>query len=496
MTALYYFVSKHSPFLRNGLSLVLLLAFLIGCSKEIASIEGTRPNILLIMSDDQSWEHISASGYAAVDTPNIDRIAREGLYFERAYAPSPTCTAARSAIISGQHTWKLGSAALLHGKFSSELISYQDLLANGGYEVAYTGKGWGPGVLEKRPTGLSPTGKSFNAAKRNESKQLGGIDLVRNFELFLEQRDPNKPFSFWVGSVEPHRPYDMSVDNRFNSEESYGGIPDFLPKNATVGRYLSAYLNEVEVFDNDVGALYEVLKSKNLLENTVIVVTSDNGMPFSRAKTQNYEYGVRVPLLIRWPGIRAPGRRINDLISLTDLAPTFLDLAGLGEPSVMTGKSLGKILASDKSGQVDPQRRYAFTTFERHSLKIREGENNLGYPRRAIHSKNFAYIRNYYHERWPVGDPPRFLEAYPGLLTDPATKKRIEPLFSLHTQKRPAQELYDLSSDPFQLRNIAGDSKYSAIRKELSVALCAEQRRTQDYILADDSAVCEPLSNL
>lgn len=476
--------------LHSTLTLALLVYLLAGCSKDIALLEGSRPNILLIMSDDQSWEHLSSAGYSAVNTPNIDRIAHEGLYFERAYAPSPTCTASRSAIISGQHTWRLGSAGLLHGKFTSELISYQDLLMAGGYEVAYTGKGWGPGVLEKRSTGLSPTGKSFNAAKRNLSPHLGQIDLVKNFELFLDQRDVGKPFSFWVGSVEPHRPYDMSVENRFASEESYREIPDFLPKNATVGRYISAYLNEVELFDEDVGALYQVLESRGLLENTVVVVTSDNGMPFSRAKTQNYEYGVRVPLVVRWPPVVEPGRRIESLTSLTDLAPTFLDLAGISVPKEMTGKSLTAVFEANY-GINDPGSTYAFTAFERHSLNIREGEKNLRYPRRAVHSKRFAYIRNYYHDRWPVGDPPRFLEAYPGLLSDPTTRKRIEPLFSLHTQKRPAEELYDLSNDPYQLKNIAGLPEYISVQQQLAEVLCAEQIRTEDYLLHSPVRSCE-----
>jgi arylsulfatase A-like enzyme len=226
--------------------------------------------------------------------------------------------------------------------------------------------------------------------------------------------------------------------------------------------------------------LVQVLKDKGLFDNTIIVVTSDNGMEFSRGKPTLYEFGVRVPLAIYWGKMARPARTIDDFVSLIDIAPTFLAAAGIEIPVAMTGSSLLPILNSSVDGQVDPQRDAVFVGYERHAGYIREG--NLTYPSRAIYTRDFTYIRNYFPDRWPAGDPPQYVESIPWLLQDPVTHKFLEPYFSLVAAKRPAEELYDLRTDPYQLENLIDNPNYFAQLNELRARLTEYLVRTGDPV--------------
>jgi len=438
----------------------------------------TAPNFLFIISDDQAWIHTSKAGYDLVKTPNFDQLANEGLYFKNAFVSAPSCTPSRSAILAGQDFWRLQSAGLLWGAYSDIMISYQDLLRNAGYAVGYTGKGWGPGAV--LDAAIKPTGDEYNRINRARNPALGPWDLAANFASFLEDKPQDAPFSFWVGSIEPHRPLDENVSNRFTEENKAARIPPFLPPTSIVQNQLSSYLSEIEYFDNDLGLLIQVLKDRGLFENTIIVVTSDNGMEFSRGKPTLYEYGVRVPLAIYWSKMTKPSRTIDDFVSLIDIAPTFLAAAGVNIPEAMTGKSLLPIFNATNEGQVDPQRDAVFVGYERHAGRIREG--SLTYPSRAIYTKDFTYIKNYFPDRWPVGDPPAYVESIPWLLQDPGTHEYLEPYFSLVAAKRPAEELYDLRADPYQLKNVIDDPNYNASLTELRLRLTEHLVQTQDPV--------------
>ena len=469
------FVSQSRKAVRL-LGIVFFSLSIISCQEKP---EDTRPNFLFVLSDDQSWAHTSFAGYPLVSTPNFDRIAREGLYFANAFVTAPTCTASRSSILSGQPIWRLGSAANLHGEYSPQMISFQQILVEQGYFVGFTGKGWGPGLIpEERQSSVYPLGRNFSAIKREVPSWIGPVDYAANFAKFLDSREEGVPFSFWVGSVEPHRPYSPNRVNRFDEREKEQFIPEVLPNTPGVQNEFSAYLDEIEFFDRDLGSLIEILSARGLLENTVVIVTSDNGMPFSRGKPTNGRYGVQVPLSIRWGGVIQPGRVIEDFVSLADIAPTLLDLAGVVQPSQMTGRSLKYALISNEAGIIDTSRDASFSAFERHAGFIRGGAANLTYPRRAIHTKHYDYIRNYYPERWPAGDPPDFLEAYPHLLR--AFGNTMEPYFTYATQKQPAEELYDISSDPNQINNLADIDAYASVKTMLADRLHKELVKTGD----------------
>lgn len=456
--------------------LVLLLSlFLVACDRSDRSADDaardTRPNFLFVISDDQSWMHTSRAGYSLVSTPSFDRIANEGLYFPNAFVSAPSCTPSRSAILTGQDFWRLRSAGVLWGEYPDNLVSYQDILRDAGYAVGYTGKGWAPGFIADKS--IRPTGDEYNQVKNARSKVLGPWDLVANFDRFLQEKPGGAPFSFWVGSIEPHRPYDESVANRFTDGNVASHIPPFMPPTARVQNQLSSYLDEIEQFDRDLGALVQLLKDRGYFDNTIIVVTSDNGMEFSRGKPTLYAYGVRVPLAMYW-GKMAGSRTIDDFVSLTDIAPTFLAAAGVEIPKDMTGTSLLPLFAPSADGTADGHRDAAFVGYERHAGHIREG--NQTYPSRAIYTAEFTYIRNYFPDRWPVGEPPGYMESIPWLIQDPSSGQFLEPYFSLVAAKRPPEELYDLRSDPNQLTNVAADPGYAD-------ALASLRTRLTDYLV-------------
>ncbi len=458
-----------------------LSLLLISCGGSLS--KDLKPNFLFIMTDDQSWIHTSKAGYPLIATPNFDHLANEGLYFENAFVSAPSCTPSRSAVLTGQHFWRLESGAVLHGDYPDKEVTYQQLLAAAGYQTGYTGKGWGPGNIAPKSRDIA--GKPYLDKTKLVADHYSPIDLSANLEDFLNDVN-DKPFSFWIGAIDPHRPYDIAAKNRFSNEQSLSLIPDFLPPSSRVQTELSAYLDEIEHFDVDLGKILDVLDRTGKLENTLIVVTSDNGMPFSRAKTNNYNYGVQVPLAIYWSKQKQKSLDIPDFVSLTDIAPTFLDLANIAIPEAMTGQSLKPYLLNQQTLIKNQKRTRAFTGYERHASNSRGSEGNLTYPRRAIHTSKFVLIKNFLPDRWPSGDEPRFIEAYPHLLKDPQGIK-LEPYFSLATAKRPEFELYDLRTDPYQLTNLAYEASYGAILLDLEAQLMTELARTDDPIFINPS---------
>lgn len=465
----------------HRLLLLLCPLLLLSCSKPLTPRPGEpgyqRPNFLFILSDDQSWEHTSFSGYPVIETPHFDQIAEDGIYFKHAYAPVPSCTASRSAILTGQYPWRLKSGAVLGGLWPAELTTYQLILQRHGYHTGYTGKGWGPGRIDV--PGLHPQGPPFyRPPAKNPVTQQTPHPYVSSFNFFLDQREEGQPFSFWLGANEPHRPFGEGDVTRFDGHEGADFIPGFLPDTPFVRSELAAYLTQIEQFDELVGAVIDTLKSRGLYENTIIVISSDNGMPFSRGKTQNYEHGVHVPLAVLWPKVTHGDNHVDDMINLYDLAPTFLEAAEVPLPPEMDGKSLVNIFYSNRSGQVEKDRNHVITATERHSFDARP--KHAGYPTRAIRNQDFVYILNLFPDRWPAGD--EFKEAEPSLLLNYDTNTLIEPFFTLATAKRPREELYDLRKDPFQLTNLAADPAHQETLANLRTQLENELKRTEDPV--------------
>jgi len=433
----------------------------------------SRPNILFCIADDWSWPYASLAGDKVVRTPTFDRVAREGVLFENAFVSAPSCTPSRGAILTGQWHWRLEEGGNLWSTLPAKFPVYPDLLEQAGFHVGFTRKGWGPGQHQ-------PGGRTRNPAGPN----------YKNFEEFLSVRPEGKPFCFWFGSNDPHRPYTWrsGVDSGMKPEDVK--VPTHLPDCETTRIDICDYYWEIQRFDTEVGQLLKMLEDRGELDNTLVVMTGDNGLPFPRSKSNLYDAGTHVPLAARWPLKVRAGRIVKDFISLCDIAPTFLDAAGLKPTKDMTAKSFLNILLSDKAGQVDPKRDNVLTGKERHAY-VRQG--GLGYPCRAIRTHDSLYIRNFEPDRWPAGDPDEAeyrdppgtygdTDASPTktYMMDHRDEPQVRRLFELAFNKRPAEELYDQRKDPDQLNNVADKSEYAKIKRDLSKTLMARLKATKD----------------
>ncbi len=470
--------------------------------------EERRPNILLAISDDQSWIHTSASGSQAARTPSFDRVAKLGVLFRNGFAGSPGCSPSRAALLTGLHHWQLEEAGTHASSFPSRFVAYPDLLEKAGYAVGMTGKGWGPGKWNVSGWTRNPAGPSF--ARRTAAPPAGGInknDYAANFADFLAQRPKDKPFCFWFGASEPHRTFEPGSGLRSGKKLEDAAVPPFLPDTPEVRSDLLDYALEIEWFDRHLGRMLEALEKAGELENTLVIVTADNGMSFPRAKANLYEHGIHVPLAVCWPKRIPGGRAIDDLAGFVDLAPTLLEAAGVTHPGpyALSGRSLLPLLVSGKEGRVDPSRTAAFSGRERHSSSRPE---NLGYPGRALRTPEFLYIRNFRPERWPAGDPQRLGEdgrpgpahgAYHDIDGCPTLKTMIERradpgterLLRLAVDKRPAEELFDVQADPGCLKNLAGDPAHAETRRRLADALEKKLRETGDPRMGANPEVWE-----
>ncbi len=455
----------------------LCLVCMLGLLANSASAnQPTRPNILFIIFDDWNGSiHAGAYGCDWIKTPNFDRIAREGVLFKNAFTSNPKCSPCRASILTGRNTWQLKEAVNHFGLFPRDFEVYPDLLEKTGYHIGLTGKGWGPGDFKTTGRTRNPAGPSFDRAKLEPpTKDIAKLDYAANFEEFLKSRPGGKPFCFWMGFQEPHRSYEFGSGERLGKSLDQVKVPSYLPDLPDVRRDLLDYAVEVEWGDAQIGRALSTLESQGLLENTLVVVTSDHGMPFPYVKGQIHEDGFHLPLAMRWGAGIKPGRVVEDFVNVRDLAPTYLELAGLDVHPQMTGASLANIIRSKESGWIE-QRDTMLIGKERHDLGR---PFDQGYPVRALRTREFLYVHNFHPERWPACNPETdFGNCDPG-----PTKEIIKSLgghfFELSFGKRPADELYRLTDDPECVRNLANDlafrPKMEAMQREMMEMLVKE----------------------
>ena len=445
-----------------ALTLGLMLTATAGARQQPSA---RPPNILVIIADDWGYPHAGAYGDRVVKTPTFDRIAREGVLFRQAYAAAPSCTASRASLLTGLAPHELAEGGNLWSTLPARFAVYPDLLEHAGYTVGHTRKGWGPGNFEPGGRTRNPAGPQFDS-----------------FGAFYAQAPKDKPFAFWFGSTDPHRPYDKDAGAAAGLKPEQVRVPAYLPDTPQVRNDLLDYYFEIERLDREAGAILGILEHAGQLDNTLVVFTSDNGLPFPRAKANLYDGGTRIPLAIRLPGRVKAAQQRDDFVVLTDLAPTILEAARLTPPP-MTGRSLMPLLA----GERQPNRDRVFVERERHA-QVRRGD--LSYPARAVRTERFLYIRNFRPDRWPAGDPEMYFAVGPfgdidgGPSKDLLLERRNDPattrFFELATAKRPAEELYDLKKDPDQLKNVAGQREYESDQKQLKAMLEKWMRDTHD----------------
>lgn len=467
-----------------------------------------RPNILFALADDWSHPHAGAYGCPWVKTPSFDRIAKEGILFANAYTPNAKCAPSRACILTGRNPWQLKAACNHVPFFPPEFKTYAEALQEDGYSVGMTCKGYSPGIAnDARGKPRQMAGRPFN--QRTAPPPTAGIsksDYAANFADFLDAAPADRPWCFWYGGVEPHREYE------YGSGAAKGGkrtadidrVPAYWPGNDVVRNDMLDYAFEVEHFDSHLGRMLAELEKRGQLANTLVMVTADNGMPFPRAKGNEYEVSNHMPLAAMWKaGIRAPGRTVTDYVSFIDFAPTFIGVAGVAWDQTgmapAAGRSLMDIFASDKANRVNPARDHVLLGQERHDVGR---PHDWGYPIRSIIRDGWLYMCNFEPARWPACNPETgYLNTDGGATkTDILNARRQNPSdrhWALCFGLREAEELYDIASDPDCLSNLVAQGAHHERKERLRQQLFDELKAQQDPRMFGNGGVfeAEPYAN-
>ena len=448
-----------------------LFIIIITVISQLLHAADSRPSILFIIGDNWKWPTAGILGDPMAKTSAFDRIAREGVLFTHTFNPVPSCSPTRSCLLTGKAAHQLGERASLWSAFPKDTPVVTDLLHEAGYEVGFSGKGWAPGNHEISGWKENPVGTKF-----------------KDFADFHAKHDASKPFFFWLGNTDTATkagklPYLELAKKKLDPSKLT--VPPELPDCAAVRDDLMNYYGGVMKMDEEAAAALAVVEKSGQLDNTVIIFTSDNGWQLPRGLANCYDSGSRVPLAVRWGKRINAGRKVDDFVNVADLGPTFLELAGIDVPHEMTMHSIKSLML----GQVESYPREAvFIERERHA-NVRH--DNQSYPIRAIRTRDHLYIRNLRPDRWPAGDPDvLFLHGRPfGDVDTTATKDFLlahqnDPAFARHIAlifaKRPAEELYDLRSDPHQLTNLAADAKQAETLKQLRARVDSWMQQTND----------------
>ncbi|HEY1375943.1 MAG TPA: sulfatase, partial [Gemmataceae bacterium] len=338
---------------------LLSLAPLIALTASAPAAD--RPNILLVLSDDHSVPHVGCYGNRDIKTPNLDRFAAGGVRFDRAYVACPQCVPSRASIMTGR-----SPVAVQMTRFSAPLAAeykvFPELLRAAGYYSGVAGRTYHlDGAANARTTpeakrvfeehGLVTFPKRLDFVKTT----AGGPNILAQYREFLDSVPQGKPFVLELCFNDPHRPLDRNAIPQPHDPAKLT-LPPWYPDTKLVRDDFARYYDEIARFDGDFGKVLEELTRRGLADNTLVVMMGDNGASQFRGKGTLYEYGVHVPLIARWPGVTKPGSSSAELISGEDLAPTFLEAAGVAVPAEMSGKSFVKLL----KGEPFPGRKYVF----------------------------------------------------------------------------------------------------------------------------------------
>ncbi len=511
---------------------LIVLGFLL--TLELAAADKP-PNILFFFVDD--WGRYAGiyldpklpSPNDIIKTPHMDRIGREGVVFTNAFVPVSSCGPCRASLATGRYFWNCGSGAFLNGQASDwkehadpfpTMTKFPDLLRANGYLAFKSVKTFAFTESKAPPANPRPPkakyqryGLHVNDAKSEEDrlKRIGETLDHPRLEMrrvVKSAQTATQPFFFTYGTTNVHRPWKADSGQKLwgiDPDSLKGRIPEFLPDVADVRRDFADYLGEVQAADAMLGVILAELDAAGELDNTLVILSGDNGIPgIPRGKTNCYDLSARAPMLVRWPKGIPASRCVEDFVSVMDIGPTLLELAGVPVPAEMDGRSFLPQLNSRSSGWIDPQRDSVVLGRELHFHTARDG--NLPYPMRAIRTKDHLYIRNFKPDRWPggapynlddpaatrdyerLGDAPyRDLDA--GLTKSWLLENRSDPAagaaIDLTLGKRPEEELYDIHADPHSLHNLARDPASSAIKAALSDKLRTIQEKTNDPRITD-----------
>lgn len=434
------------------------------------------PNIVLILADDLGWSDLSPFGHESIMTPNLQRLADEGMRFERAFLTTSSCSPSRASLLTGRYPHQT-DAEQLHWPLPKEQVTFVEKLREKGYWTGAAGK-WHLGdevrdrfdqILEADESGFQlPADASAESGDFAESSEGDARSGCTDWVPLLRERPLGRPFFLWLASLDPHRPYESGILEEGARREEVS-LPPYHPDTPAVRADYQAYYDEITRLDRYVGEVLRELDAQGLTEKTLILFLSDNGRPFPRDKTTLYDSGIRTPLIARWPNHIAPGSISPRLVSSVDLAKTILSIAEIEKPGIsFQGYDFSPLFAQPDK----PIREYIFAEKNWHDYEDRA---------RAVRNERYKYIRNDYPDL-PLTPPADVVRSatYVELLRL-LEKDSLEPASQVHFQApRPAEELYDLRLDPHELVNLASDERYRPVLEAMRAALSDWESKTDD----------------
>lgn len=447
---------------RTGICIILLLAYLLVPGSNIYA-QADKPNIVIFIADDVSYNDLGCMGHPVLKTPEIDKLAKNGLRFSNAYLTTSSCSPSRASILTGRYLHNTG-AAELHSPIPSGQVAFPKLLKDNGYYTAQAGK-WHLGSSGVKPEGVFLDAFDRVGGSHAEGGGPGGEGL---WVEYLQQRPKNKPFFMWFAAQDAHRGWDNAPKPVQYAEHDVKVPANLVDTKATRGD-LVRYYEEVSRFDHYVGKVVDELKAQGILDNTLIIVMADNGRPFPRNKTRMYDEGIKTPLIIHWPaGIKGCNQVSPGLVSVIDIAPTILELAGISPCASIQGKSF-KTLLNKPAAKF---RNYVFAEHNWHSFRAYE---------RMVRTDQYVYIENGLPEQSNVGATDIMGGAAGTELKKHYQEGKATPLQSLiFITPQPRYELYDYSKDKDQLVNLYGRKEYKAQQQRLASILERWKKETGD----------------
>lgn len=453
------------------------------------AIGADKPNILFLLSDDHSYPYLSCYGSPNVKTPALDALAAEGMKFHRFFTGAPQCVPSRATFMTGR-----SPVAARITRFSSPLardeITFPELLrSEGGYYTGVCGR-------NHHLDGSAGRGGNTVMAQLLEKHDMktfaDRVDFLNNcpdgqvaetVAKFLDEKPDDKPFFMWANFSDPHHVWNAGAEYRPDPKQLE--LPAHFPDLPGVREQLADWCAEVNRVDHTIAGVLDVLKKRDLFDNTIIVFAGDNGMALPHGKGSLYDPGSNVPFVIRWPGVVKAGTESRALVSGEDFGPTLLEASGLKPHPRMSGKSILPLL----KGEEFTPREYVFVERGPHgSAPVTVGMSNSGYDlSRAVRSDRFKFIYNC--TPWIPYSPvdsaggaawTQIKEAHEAGKLDPGVEA------TYFTTPRPVYELYDLKNDPSELHNVSGDPKFADVEQELRTALAEKMILDFDYLPLPD----------
>ncbi len=441
---------------------------------------GDRPNILLVLSDDHSVPHVGCYGNADIKTPNLDRLASQGMRFDRAYVACPQCVPSRAAIMTGRSPVRIAMTRF-SAPLPADVITYPEQLRSNGYCTGVAGRTYHLDGAARSPEVATIFRKhdlQTFARRLDYVKHTGNrTEILAQFRDFLDSIPKGRPFFLQLCFSDPHRPLDRNAIPEPHDPAKLK-LPAHYPDTKAVREDFARYYDEIARLDGCVGEVLAELDRRGLVDSTLVAFMGDNGASQLRGKGTLYEFGIHVPLLIRWPGVVKPGSASEALISAEDLAPTFLQAAGVAPPSEMTGRTFLPLL----QGKPFEGRKYVFAERGAHgsSLPQNSAAFDLG---RCVVSKRYKLI---YNALWQIPYTPvdfagdlfwKELQEMNAAGKLPADISRV-----YFSPTRPMFELYDLQNDPREFDNRAGNKDTAAVERELKAVLAEWMILERDFL--------------